>query len=71
MNRDGTAVPATRRGWRIPDWAADVGISPGLTRKLIDAGTLPSVLVGDCRVIVVSPEAYLKQRAEHYNTKRR
>jgi predicted DNA-binding transcriptional regulator AlpA len=55
--------PTTKVGWRVPEWAADVGVSRAYVYNLMNAQQIGSVKIGKCRVITTTPAAYLASLA--------
>jgi hypothetical protein len=54
----------TKRGWRVSEWANDVGLSRAKTFLLVADQTIKSVKVGTARIIVTSPADFLASRAD-------
>lgn len=57
------AAPATpapdKFGWRVPEWAAAVGLSRATVYELLSARTIASVKHGASRIIVTHPREFL------------
>ena len=51
-----------KAGWRVGEWADDVGVSRSYTYELISAGTIKSVKIGAARIIVTPPRDFLAER---------
>jgi hypothetical protein len=49
----------TKMGWRVNEWADDVGISRSFAYELLTAGTIASVKAGAARIITTRPAEYL------------
>jgi hypothetical protein len=58
-----TLVNPDKAGWRVSEWAADVGISRAFAYELIAEKSISSVKVGAARIITTSPANYLKSLA--------
>ena len=54
---------STKAGWRVPEWAADVGLSRAFVYELIGDGTIKSVKAGNARIITTRPVDYLASLA--------
>jgi hypothetical protein len=50
---------ASRKGWRVRQWALEAGISQASTWELVATGRIRSVKFGAARIITTSPEAFL------------
>jgi excisionase family DNA binding protein len=48
-----------KAGWRVREWAADVGVSRAYVYKLLSRGALDSVKLGKSRIITTRPADYL------------
>jgi hypothetical protein len=48
-----------KAGWRVKEWAADVGVSRAHVYKLLSRGALDSVKDGKARIITTRPADYL------------
>lgn len=48
-----------RAGWRVNEWAANVGISRALAYELLAAGRVKSVKLGAARIITTRPSDFL------------
>jgi hypothetical protein len=49
----------TKAGWRINEWAADVGVSRAYVYILLSSKTLESVKVGRAHIITTAPRDFL------------
>lgn len=49
----------TKAGWRVNEWAGDVGVSRAYVYNLLSAGAIESVKVGAARVITTHPRDFL------------
>ena len=58
-----TSINPDKVGWRVSEWAADVGISRAFTYELIAEKSISSVKVGAARIITTPPADYLKNLA--------
>lgn len=47
-------------GWRVGEWADDVGVSRSYTYELLAAGKISSVKLGAIRIITTAPRDYLR-----------
>ena len=61
--KDPGSVSPSKSGWRVLEWSADVGISRAFTWKLVAAGEVDSVKIGNARIITTSPADYLASLA--------
>ncbi|HEY1300820.1 MAG TPA: hypothetical protein VGF07_10010 [Stellaceae bacterium] len=52
-------LPIERAGWRVPEWAASVGISRALAYELLRAGRIRGVKLGAARIITTRPADFL------------
>ena len=64
MPRNNSNINADKVGWRIGEWADDVGLGRAFVCKMIAEGQIKSVKVGGARVIVTPPGDYLESLAE-------
>jgi hypothetical protein len=48
-----------KAGWRVKEWAADVGVSRAYVYKLLSRDALHSVKLGKSRIITTRPADYL------------
>jgi predicted DNA-binding transcriptional regulator AlpA len=46
-------------GWRVNEWATDVGLGRAFVYQLMNQGEIKSVKVGGARIIVTPPRDYL------------
>ena len=53
----------TKAGWRVNEWAADVGVSRAYVYNLLAAKTIASVKSGNARIITIAPREYLASLA--------
>jgi excisionase family DNA binding protein len=51
-------------GWRVNEWADDVGLGRAYTYELIKEGRIKSVNTGRARIITTPPTEFLRQLAE-------
>jgi len=63
MPRINSNINADKCGWRIGEWADDVGLGRAFVCKMISEGRIKSVKVGGARVIVTAPADYLRKLA--------
>jgi hypothetical protein len=59
-----TSVNPDKVGWRVSEWAADVGISRAFAYEMIAEKTIRSVKVGAARIITTPPADYLRSLGE-------
>lgn len=52
-----------KAGWRVGEWADDVGVSRSYVYELISTGAIKSVKIGTARIIVTPPREFLTERA--------
>lgn len=62
--RSETVSTSTQRGWRVPEFARDVGVGEWTIRRLLREGAIPSTNVAKCRVILISPEDFLARQQQ-------
>jgi hypothetical protein len=59
-----TSINPDKVGWRVSEWADDVGLGRAFTYQLIGEGRIKSVKIGAARIITTSPADYLRSLAE-------
>jgi hypothetical protein len=64
MSRNNSNINADKVGWRVHEWADDVGLGRAFTYQLIGEGRIKSVKIGAARIITTPPADYLKNLAE-------
>lgn len=60
MPHNNSDINADKVGWRVSEWADDVGLGRAFTYQLISEGRIKSVKVGGARIIVTPPADYLR-----------
>ena len=60
MSRNDSNINGDKVGWRVSEWADDVGLGRAFTYLLIRDGRIKSVKVGGARVITTPPADYLR-----------
>ena len=60
----GQIAANTKVGWRINEWAGDVGICRASVYNLMTRGRLRVVKSGASRIILTSPAEYVESLAE-------
>jgi len=50
---------ATKAGWRVNEWAADVGVSRAYVYELLKKKSIASVKLGAARIITTRPSDFL------------
>ena len=63
MSQNHSNINSDKVGWRVSEWADDVGIGRAFTYQLIGEGRIKSVKIGGARVITTPPADYLKNLA--------
>jgi hypothetical protein len=53
------ATSPTKAGWRVNEWAHDVGLSRAFVYELLAARKIESVKIGSARVITTTPAQFL------------
>jgi hypothetical protein len=53
----------TKAGWRVNEWAHDVGVSRAYVYILLSSKAISSVKSGNARIITTSPRDYLASLA--------
>lgn len=53
------SAAATKAGWRIDEWARDVGVSRSTIYELIGEKRISSVRLGGARIITTPPAKFL------------
>lgn len=64
MKKKFLAQPVEVKGWRPGPWGEAVGCGHVKTADLIKRKVVPSVKIGRCRVILISPGDFLQQQYE-------
>jgi hypothetical protein len=64
MSRNNSNINADKVGWRVNEWADDVGLGRAFTYQLIQERRIKSVKIGTARVITTPPADYLRSLAE-------
>jgi len=59
---------STKAGWRVSEWAADVGLSRAFVYELLSAKKIDSVKAGNARIITTKPADYLASLEERGQT---
>ena len=54
----------TKAGWRVNEWAADVGVSRAYVYNLLAASAITSVKADAARIITTTPAQYLASLAD-------
>jgi excisionase family DNA binding protein len=57
-------INADKVGWRVNEWADDVGLGRAFTYQLIQEGRIKSVKVGGARIITTRPDEFLRSAAQ-------
>jgi hypothetical protein len=61
---EGHVPSPTKVGWRVGQWAEDVGVSRAYVYELISAARINSVKLGAARIITTKPGEFLASLAE-------
>jgi hypothetical protein len=56
--------PEEKVGWRVEEWAHDVGVSRSLVYQFLATKRIASKKVGSARVITTRPEEFLASMPE-------
>jgi len=59
MARNNSDINADKVGWRVNEWAADVGVGPAFTYELLNAGRIRSVKLDGARIITTRSADFL------------
>ena len=54
-------------GWRVNEWADDVGLGRAYTYTLLKEGRVKSVRLGGARIITTSPAEFLRSLEDECN----
>ncbi len=67
MPRKASVINADKCGWRVSEWADDVGLGPSFVYELIRDRRIQSVKLAGARIITTPPSKFLANLADQGN----